>query len=91
MLFPRHESLSERWFEAIQVGCGILMELADGRDLSQTEICLSHFGKADNDDGDEVENRYQEPKLFINGYVCTVVIGLHGANCYVSAMVIQWK
>lgn len=68
MLFPREESLSERWFDAIQVGCGILMELAEGRDLSQTEICLRHFEEVETLACDD-DYRYREPRLFVNGYV----------------------
>ncbi|KXJ83924.1 hypothetical protein RP20_CCG026951 [Aedes albopictus] len=69
MLFPRDGILSERWFEAIQIGCGILMELDEDRDLSQTEICLWHFGtdEASSLEDEEDDHRYREPKLFANG------------------------
>ncbi|XP_065095693.1 zinc finger protein 345-like [Ochlerotatus camptorhynchus] len=55
--FPQHISLSERWFDAIQVGCGV--KAAEDCHLSQKEICHWHFAKPDG-------VVYQEPKIFFN-------------------------
>lgn len=92
MLFPRDGSLSERWFEAIQIGCGILMELAEGRDLSQTEICLWHFEADETLPDDEEDLRYREPKLFLNGngekveiVSCRLCLHFYPRYCVVSS------
>ncbi|XP_065072991.1 zinc finger protein 502-like [Ochlerotatus camptorhynchus] len=58
-VFPRHKSLSERWLDAIHIGCGD--KVADDGHLGQMEICQWHFGKPDN------TMPYQEPKIFVDG------------------------
>ncbi|XP_058449869.1 zinc finger protein ZFP2-like isoform X2 [Malaya genurostris] len=61
-LFPRYGLLSERWLQAIQVGTGLQVAVAEAQELCQYEICEQHFAVVQHEQSDEYW--YQEPTLF---------------------------
>ncbi|XP_058811900.1 zinc finger protein 883-like [Topomyia yanbarensis] len=58
--FPSHDTLAERWFEAIQLGTGLGMQIEI--DPAGLEICDSHFPPALFECG----SSYREPSRFMN-------------------------
>ncbi|XP_058811898.1 zinc finger protein 675-like [Topomyia yanbarensis] len=60
--FPNNNALTERWLEAIQLGCGVGIQTA--KNLDNLEICDLHFMYSENSSSDECS--YREPSRFTN-------------------------
>lgn len=58
--FPQDVTISQRWLDAIYIGCGVKVGM-DSDNMNSKEICLWHFGIQESE-----EILYKEPNTFYN-------------------------